>query len=72
MKKLVFSLVGLLVIISLLVISCDVDDHISSTTGESEELTNSCFTCHSNEETLKEVVSPEAEGNKSKATSGEG
>ena len=72
MKRLVFTLVGLLIIVSLAVISCDVDDRVSITTEGSEKLTNSCLTCHSDEEILKEVASPEAEGNKSEATSGEG
>jgi len=73
MKKLVFIiLVGLLVIVALAVISCDVDSRISPTPRESEEITNSCLTCHSDEETLKEVASTKAEEDKSEATSGEG
>ena len=72
MKRLAFTIVGVLVLILLAAVGCAEQEPADLTPAEGEEVVSSCVSCHTDKDTLKEVASPEAEEVHSEATSGEG
>ena len=70
MKRLAMVIVVTLVILVLVifaVIGC-----VEKETVPTPEVVSSCVTCHTDEDILKEVATPEPAEEKSEATSGEG
>jgi len=72
MKRLVFAVVVILVLVTFSTIGCAKKEHASPSTEEGQEVASSCVACHTDKDTLKEVASPEPEEKTSEATSGEG
>jgi len=71
MKIYILTLIGFVILVSLVITGCTGEKTISKIPEGQEETASSCVTCHTDEELLKSVASvPEEE--KSEATSGEG
>ena len=71
LKRLVYTVVGVLIIVPLVAIGCAEKGPTGLTPEEGKEIVSSCVTCHTDKDLLKEVATPEPE-EKSEATSGEG
>ena len=72
MKRLVTAVSVILLLIALVAIGCTNKELIGPSPGTEPEIVNTCVACHTDKDTLKEVASPELEGAKSEATTGEG
>ncbi len=70
MKRLVLAVVVILVLMTLGTIGC-AEEEPAVTPEEGVETVSSCVSCHSDEDLLKEVATPE-EGETSEETTGEG
>ena len=71
MKRLVLTIVGVLIFISLLAIGCAEKEPVSPLPKEGQEIVSTCVTCHTDKGILQEVATTEEEA-KSEVTSGEG
>jgi len=59
MKRLVFTVIGVLIIVLLVAVGCE-EEGVGPPPEEGEELVSSCVTCHSDKDILKELaVEPE-------------
>ena len=72
MKKIIFSAIGVLILVSLVAAGCAKQEPTGLTPGEGEAVVSSCVTCHTDKDLLKEMAAPEPVEEKSEATSGEG
>ena len=72
MKRLVFAIVGVLIIVPLLAAGCTGKEPAGIILEEGGVVVSSCVTCHTDKEVLKAVANPEPEEEQSEATSGEG
>ena len=72
MKRLVFTVVGVLILVLLVAVGCAGKEAVSPLPGVGQEVVSSCVTCHMDKDLLKEVATSEPEEEKSEATSGEG
>jgi len=70
MKRLVLAVVVILVLVTIGTVGCAKEE--PAVTPEEEAVVSSCVSCHSDEDLLQEVASPEPTEEKSEATSGEG
>jgi hypothetical protein len=70
MKRLVFVVVVILVLVTLGAAGC-AEEEPTVTSEEGVEVLSSCVSCHSDEDLLKEVATPE-EKETSEETTGEG
>jgi hypothetical protein len=66
MKRLVFLVSGLMLLMTMLAAGC------AHEAPPETEMASSCVTCHTDRDILQEVASPEPEASKSEETSGEG
>jgi hypothetical protein len=66
MKRLTFLICGLILVITILAAGC------AHKVPPETEVVSSCVTCHTDQDTLQEVASPEPAAVKSEETSGEG
>jgi hypothetical protein len=71
MKRLLFAVIGVLILVTLISVGCVVEDGIRPTPDEGEEVVASCITCHSDKDLLKQTATT-LEEEKSEETSGEG
>ncbi len=71
MKKLVFAVVGVLVLVLLVVGGCAKKEPAAITPEEGKAVVSSCVSCHSDEDRLEEVATPEEKA-ESEETTGEG
>ena len=60
MKRLVFTVIGVLIIVLLVAVGCVEEEGVGPPPEKGEELVSSCVTCHSDKTILKELaVEPE-------------
>ena len=71
MKRLVFTVIGVLISVALISVGCVVEDGVAPTPDEGEGVVASCVTCHSDKDLLKQTATT-LEEEKSEETSGEG
>ena len=72
MKRLVFAVVGVLILAPLIIAGCVEKGPVGLTAEEECAVTSSCITCHTDKDLLKEVAVADPAEAKSEATSGEG
>ena len=71
MKKLVLAALVVFIPVTLVAAGC-AEKEPAATPGKGEEVVSTCIACHTDENTLQEVASPEPAEEKSEQTSGEG
>jgi hypothetical protein len=71
MKRLLFAVIGVLILVTIVAVGCVVEDGVGPTPDEGEGVVSSCVTCHSDKDLLKQTVTT-VEEEKSEETSGEG
>ena len=72
MKRLVTAAIVTILLVALAATGCSNKGLIGSSQETGEEAVNSCVTCHTDKDILKEVAAPEPEQAASAETSGEG
>lgn len=71
MKRLLFAVIGVLILVTIVAVGCVVEEGVGPAPDEGEEVVASCVTCHSDKDLLKQTATA-LEEEKSEETSGEG
>jgi len=71
MKRLLFAVTGVLIIVPLVVVGCIERESVGPALDDGEVMTGSCVTCHTDKDLLEQTAT-QLEEEKSEETSGEG